>query len=141
MSDPAWALGRLDAEGAWIGMRAIDGGYQLVVRTDAGARLATPATDDDLLAAALAYFEEALPPAPTELEATHADIGAVMRWLAGRQTDPERRRLLSRALDAVDDGLAAEEVMARLAAALPAGLQSDPIGYLRARARRMLAGP
>jgi len=73
---------------------------------------------DDLLALALAYFEESLDEPPDALAATHGDIGALVRHVAEHERDAERRVLLEEAVDAVDDGLAADATIARLGRAL-----------------------
>jgi hypothetical protein len=83
-----------------------------------------------LLALAIAYFEEALEPAPDDLAATHADIAALVRHVAEVEGEPPRRRLLQEAVDAIDDGLAADVVIARLGAALDPAWSDDPTARL-----------
>jgi hypothetical protein len=71
-----------------------------------------------LAAAASAYFLASLDPPPPDLEATHADVAALVRSLAA---DPE-------AIDAIDDGLPGDAVALRLATLLPA--DADPVRLL-----------
>ena len=134
------AVGRLGADGPWIGFQPAGAGYRLVIGLDAELT-GSNADLDLLLALAIAYFTEALEAAPPELEATHADLSALVAHLAQQEPDPIRRKLLSEALDAIDDGLAGDAVASRLAAARPAGsAQVDPIELLRARTVE-LGGP
>jgi hypothetical protein len=118
----ACAIGRLGPDGPWIGFApTLDDAYALVVGDLPGGPRQVDADAGDLLALALAYFEESLDAPPDELAATHGDIGALVRHLAEREPDPARRRLLDEAVDAVDDGLAAEATIARLTRALGDG--------------------
>jgi hypothetical protein len=130
---PPCAVGRLGPRGPWIGFQPGAGGYRLAVEVD-GALRSSEADVDLLLALAIAYFTEALDEAPPDVEATQADLSALVAEVAQRETDPERRRLLREALDAIDDGLAGDAVASRLVAARPAGADSiDPIELLRMR--------
>lgn len=83
-----------------------------------------------LAAAALVFFLAALDDPPTELEATHADVADLVRSLAaettGSGTDAARE-----AVDAIDDGLAADAVALRLQRLLPPG--ADALVILRDR--------
>ena len=93
----------------------------------------------ELVALAILYFEEALEPPPPELEATQADLAELMRWMAS-QTDGNVRRLMREALDAIDDGLAGDSVVARLSEARAgfgpnAAEQADVIDLLETRMR------
>ena len=126
---------------AWIGLGARPDGFDLVVGRGPAIFAARPATRDDLLLAVLAYFSEGLEAPPAELEATHADVATVVRWLAEREPDAKRLGALRDAIDAIDDGLAVDEVMTRLAVALPPELRDDPSAALRERATRLLASP
>ena len=92
---------------------------------------------DDLLALASLYFEEALDPAPDELAATLGDIGSVVRHVAEHETDLDRRRVLGEAVDAVDDGLAADVTIARLRRALGDGV--DAAARIRDRVELLMA--
>jgi hypothetical protein len=118
----ACAVGRIGPDGPWVGFApTLDDGYALVVELPSGATRSAAASTDDLLVLALAYFEEALDPPPDELAATLSDIGALVRHVAERVGDPHRRQRLDEAVDAVDDGLAAEVTIARLGRALGDG--------------------
>ncbi|MCA1588229.1 MAG: hypothetical protein LC744_06170 [Chloroflexi bacterium] len=92
---------------------------------------------DLLLAIAIAYFEDALDPPPDDLAATHADIGSLVRHLAEAEADAARRRQLREAVDAIDDGLATDAVIARLAAAMRSPTASEPLGRLIERVREI----
>jgi hypothetical protein len=112
--DPAaCAIGRVSPDGPWGGSRQL------------------AATPDDLLALALAYFEESLDPPPDELAATHGDIGSLVRHLAEHEPTEGRRRLLDEAVDAVDDGLAADVTIGRLTRLL--GEEADASSRIRLR--------
>jgi hypothetical protein len=139
--DAVRAVGRWQPDGPWIGFQAADGGYRLCV--GAGDDLLSEETDADvLLALAIAYFEEALEAAPPDLEATHADLSELVRFVAARDTDPTRRARLAEAVDAIDDGLAGDAVASRLAACRrgTATEQADAVDLLVARATRLLEG-
>ena len=133
----ACAVGRLGAEGAWIGFApTLDDGYALVVGTDDAADADTPADPDDLIALAIAYFADELPEPPESLAATHGDIGALVRHVAERETDAGRVRHLGEAVDAVDDGLAADVVVGRLSRCL--ATDEEAVVRLRRRAAELL---
>jgi hypothetical protein len=135
MDAPACAVGRIGPGGPWVGFApTLDDGYALVVEGSAGSRRVA-ADADLLLSLAIAYFEDALDPPPDDLAATHADIGALVRHLAEAEVDVFRRRKLKEAVDAVDDGLAADAVIARLAAVLTGSAAGDPVARLLERAR------
>jgi hypothetical protein len=135
----ACAVGRVDAGGPWIGFApTLEDGYALVVGTDEVAAAAAPADRDDLIALALAYFADELPGPPEALAATHGDIGALVRHVAGGEPDVELARRLSEAVDAVDDGLAADVVVGRLTRCLTR--EEEPVVRLRRRAAELLAG-
>jgi hypothetical protein len=125
----ACAVGRLGRGGPWIGFApAIDDAYEIVLE-DARRLSASP---PDLLALAVLYFEDGLDEPPEEFAATHGDIGALVRHLADAPKTPDSLRApLAAAVDAIDDGLAADVVIARLQEALPPGL--DPRSHLAAR--------
>ena len=132
MDGVACAVGRLGPDGPWVGFApTLDDTYALVVGTLPGGQRQVVADPDDLLALALAYFEEALDPPPDELAATHGDIGALVRHLAEHATDETQRRLLREAVDAVDDGLAADATIATLSRALGDG--ADALVRIRRR--------
>ena len=135
MAEPSsCAVGRLGPDGAWIGFRRASAGYELVVglpghRAPAGA----PADSDLLIALAIAHFAEGLDAPPGEIAATHADIAELVRHLASVEPSSSGRHALELALDAIDDGLAADAVIGRLSAALPASVSSDPVALVRTR--------
>lgn len=132
---PACVVGRLGVDGPSLGfVPTLDDGYALVIGEGASSRR-TPASDDDLVALAIAYFEESLGDPPEALAATHGDIGTLVRHVAEHETDVVQRRRLSEAVDAIDDGQAAEVVMGRLAAAFGAG--GEALVHLR---RRVVGG-
>ena len=131
MDVPACAVGRLGPEGPWIGFApTLDDGYALTVASDAGTGR-IPAEPADLLALAIVYFEESLPEPPEELAATQGDIGTIVRHAAEAVPDPRRRAAYAEAVDAIDDGLAADVVIDRLARAFGDG--EDALPHLRRR--------
>ena len=117
------AVGGLAAAGGrWAGIELSGDGFHLVFGESEGeVRWRSTATGrrrmDELLTIALAYFQEALPPPSANLEATHADLGDLLRWLAAVETDASRERWLQEAVDAIDDGLPADVVIRRLSLA------------------------
>jgi hypothetical protein len=132
MDGTACAVGRLGPDGPWVGFApTLDDTYALVVGAVSGGPRQVAADADDLLALALAYFEESLDPPPDELAATHGDIGALVRNLAEHAPDEAHRRLLREAVDAIDDGLAADTTIARLSRALGDG--ADALVRIRRR--------
>lgn len=139
MTDIACAVGRITDDGRWIGFApTLDDRYALVVGGGGQRARTAPADPEDLVALAIAYFEEFLDEPPEELAATHGDIGALVRHVAEHEPDAERRRLLGEAVDAVDDGLSADAVVAALARCLPAGEEAG--ARLRRRAREVAGG-
>jgi len=146
LSAPAVAIGRLGAEGPWLGIVREEAGFRLAVAFPGSAAVTSRARGPhriaELLAAATAYFEEALDPPPPELEATQADLAALLSWIAGTETDTARRRLIGEALDAIDDGLAGDAVVARLSEVRrglgsDANEQADAIDLLAQRVREL----
>jgi hypothetical protein len=130
-------VGRLGPDGPWVGFApTVEDGYALVVGDDEATHQAAAGLDD-LLALAIAYFAEALEEPPEELAATHADIGSLVRHLGSAETDAARRRSLAEAIDAVDDGLAADVVVGRLTSCLE-GVE-DPVARLAWRAAEVRA--
>ena len=140
---PAVAVGRINPDDPWLGFVADGAGFHLarsrpgrmmVVSTSGGiSRL------DELLALAILYYEEALEDPPPEMEATQADLAELLGWMA-TEAAGAARRLLHEALDAIDDGLAGDSVVARLSEAR-AGFgpetdeQADAIDLLETRMR------
>ena len=137
MEAAACAVGRLGPDGPWLGFApTVDDGYALVV--DDGLRAARAAADaDDLLALAIAYFAEDMDEPPESLAATHGDIGGLVRHVAEHEPDPERRRRLDEAVDAIDDGLATDVVIARLGRCLTE--REEPSARLRRRALDLMS--
>lgn len=134
MTAEACAIGRIGPDGPWVGFaRGPAGEHLLAVGSASGVR-AAPVPADALLALAIAYFEDVLDPPPDELAATHADIGELVRALASREPDVDRRRTLEEAMDAIDDGLAADAVIRRLGAALRSADADEAVAGLTARA-------
>lgn len=138
VDQPPVALGNLGPGLDWVGIGSRPDGFVIVVGRGPAILASRPATPDDLLLAVLAYFGDALEAPPPELEATHGDMATVIRWLAEREPDARRHRTLREAVDAIDDGLAVDEVLTRLALALPHELRDDPVGALRERAARLV---
>jgi hypothetical protein len=132
----ATAVGRIGPDGPWVGFApSTEDGYALAVGAEPRT-VQVPAEWDDLLSLAIAYFEDALDPPPEDLAATHADIGNVVRHLAAVDEAADRSPSLREAVDAVDDGLAADVVVGRLTACLEGA--EDPIDRLRRRATELL---
>jgi hypothetical protein len=139
MGEPC-AIGRLDPDGPWVGFARSGDRYQLAVGGD-DELIAVDADDDLLLALAIVYFEDVLEDPPPSIEATHADVSELVRAVAGRAPDEPTRRLLSEAVDAIDDGLAEDEVIGRLVASRRAPKeQADPLGLLRERVAALRPG-
>lgn len=134
------AIGRLEADGPWIGFGYRAGACRLVVGAMDGIR--DEAADQDLLLAlAIVYFAEAVNEAPPDLEATQSDLSALVRHLVDAESDPGRRALLGEAVDAIDDGLAGDAVAETLEAARsPRGEAVDPVELLSMRVRKVAAG-
>lgn len=131
MDVPACAVGRLEEGGPWIGFApTLDDGYALTVGMADGTRQ-SPASPDDLVALAILYFEDAVIGPPEELAATLGDIGSVVRHAAERVDDPDARHRYDEAVDAIDDGLAADVVLSRLERALGEGVVAST--HLRRR--------
>jgi hypothetical protein len=137
--ESARAIGRLEADGPWIGFGYRAGLPRFVVGLADGLR--DGAGDRDLLLTlAIAYFAEAVSDAPPDLEATQADLSALVRHLLGAERDRARRALLSEAIDAIDDGLAGDAVAQKLDTARSAqGDAVDPVELLSRKVRQMAA--
>ena len=139
MEVPPCAVGRLDPTGPWIGFAPImDDGYALTIASTSGMQRAA-AEPVDLLALAVLYFEDAGEAPPEELAATHGDIGAIVRHAAERIDDAARRQAAAEAVDAIDDGLAADVVLERLERAIGDGAVA--LDHLRRRAEQVGGGP
>jgi len=117
---PLVAIGRIGARGQWVGFVRDAAGFHLAVAQPGEATAVSPARGAnriaELLAVAIVYFEEALDAPPPELEATQADLAELLAWMA-TETDTGRNQLVREALDAIDDGLAGDAVVARLSEA------------------------
>jgi hypothetical protein len=143
----AVAIGLLTPGGAWVGFIRAGGGFRLAFSAADGAptssRVEGSARRAELLAVALAYYEEALDAPPQELEATQADLAELVRWLTYREVDPRRHALLQEAVDAIDDGLAGDVVVARLTRAARTATetdeQADPVDLLVSRYEVLVA--
>ena len=133
------AIGRIRPGGPWIGFQSSASGYRLLVGSESAVR-SRQADADLLLALAIAYFEEAFDDPPSGLEATHADMSELVRHAAALEEDAERRRLLTEAVDAIDDGLAGDAVVNRLGAARTPtpDEQADPVDLLVMLAEELL---
>jgi len=141
-------VGYLAAPGPWVGFAHDADGYRLAFgETQAADTAAAQWVSDaegaarltELLTVAIVYYGEMLEGPPPSLEATQADLAELVRWLGMEETDLRRRLRLSEALDAIDDGLAGEVVVARLSGVLAlAGSpktdeQADPLDLLVSR--------
>jgi len=138
--DAPRAIGRLEPGGPWIGFDR-PGAYRFIVGADRGM-LAAPADPGLLIALAIAHFAEAFEGAPPDLEATQADLSALVTHLLHAAVDPRERAPLAEALDAIDDGLAGDAVAGLLAAARLAVVDGehlvDPVELLVSRAEELL---
>jgi hypothetical protein len=131
------AIGRLGADGPWIGFGYRAGVPHLVVG-GADEIHDAPADRDLLLALAIAHFAQAFDEAPPDFEATQSDLSALVRYLMGTDAETGRRALLGEAMDAIDDGLAGDAVAEKLAAARsPATASVDPVELLLVEARQL----
>ncbi len=113
------ALGRLEADpgSPWVGLARDARGYALVRGDATGVRRLATTTRRDLYAAALAFVTEGLADPPPELEATPADLAGLLAWLRDSAPTPADAALVQEALDALDDGLAEDVLVHRLALA------------------------
>jgi len=134
------SIGRLEPDGAWIGFDHPGDRYRFIL-VAGDQQLVVVADTDLLLALAIAHYTEAFSGGPPDLEATQADLSALVGQLVREAPDARQRALLTEALDAIDDGLAGDAVASRLAAARVAGsAQADPVELLLARAEELLRG-
>ncbi len=136
------AVGRLTAGGAWVGLYRSADRWDLVFGDPDGSvpsdPLAARPDRQGLVAAAIAYFSEALADPPVAYEATQADLAELIRWLAETEPDAQAAARLREALDAVDDGLPGDTVASRLVA-VKENEQIDPIDLLVQLHRARLA--
>lgn len=135
-----FAIGRLEAGGAWVGLARAEEAYRLIFGTDASAEVSVPASRAELLAVAIGYFEESVDDAPPELEATHHDIAQLLRWLRGT-AEPAHGRLLLDVVEGIDDGVAGDVMVQRLSRAYDAcrtaNEQAAPLDLLVERYRAL----
>ncbi len=116
-----------------MGFGSTPAGYRLRSGDGISVRPHRSASREVLVAAAIAYFEESLSDAPVGLEATQSDLAGLLAWLRLTATDPGELRLLVRACDAIDDGLAGDAVALTLRAVLEDLMpdeQADPVDLL-----------
>ena len=137
--EAARAIGRLEADGPWIGLGYRGGAFRVVMEASDGLRDA--AADPDLiLALAIAHFAGALDEPPSDLEPTQSDLSALVRHLADAEPHPGRRAILGEALDAIDDGLAGDAVAEKLGAARSGRDDAvDPVELLSSVAQEIAA--
>jgi hypothetical protein len=134
------AIGRLEADGPWIGFGYRAGAPHVVVGATDWLR-DEPADQDLILALAIAYFAGAVAEAPPDLEATQSDLSALVRHLIDAEEDSARRALLGEAMDAIDDGLAGDAVAEKLEAARSDRVEGvDPVELLSMKARQIAVG-
>ena len=132
------AIGRMGADGPWIGFGYRAGACHLVIGDVVGMR-DIPADRELVLALAIAHFAEAFDEAPPDIEATQSDLSALVRQVVGAEADPRLRAALDEAMDAIDDGLAGDAVAEKLAAARsPATASVDSVELLLAQARQLV---
>lgn len=134
------AIGALPGGGGgWAGIDHTGDGFHLVYG-EGDLRWSSTASGrkraDELLAVAVAYFQESLPPPSANLEATQADLGDILRWLAHIETDAARERWLHEAVDAIDDGLPADVVIRRLSLARSGSDSAEQADVVDLLARR-----
>ena len=134
------AVGRLEADGPWIGFGYRAGAPHIVVGAANWLR-DEPADQDLMLALAIVYFAGAVAEAPPDLEATQLDLSGLVRHLIGTEADPARRATLGEAMDAIDDGLAGDAVAEKLEAARTDRIDAvDPVEVLSMKAREIAVG-
>lgn len=124
------AIGRLEVDGPWVGLSRDADGYRIAFGRPDASVLVTDASRPELLALAIAFFEDRLDDAPPDLEATQGDIGDVCRWLAQSESRTSIRALLQEAVDAIDDGLAMDATVLRLGDALRAQTGDEQVDVL-----------
>ncbi len=139
---PVRAFGRLRPDGPWVGFEPGPGGYRLVVGWPDGTIRADRTEDpteirDGLVAGAIGFYLATFDDPPVELEATQADLGALVGHLVAHDRDPGWVTEATEALDAIDDGLAGDAVALRLQRLLPRG--SDALEILHRRAASLSA--
>jgi hypothetical protein len=140
---PVRVVGRLGPAQPYVGFIQADDGCAVVVGSPATEWRRDPTEDATqrragLVCLAIAFFLESLTDPPPELEATHADVAGMMRSLAANGSEAGHAAALAEALDAIDDGLAADAVVLLLQRLLPPDL--DAVATLRQRAEVLTRG-
>jgi hypothetical protein len=133
------AIGRIDQDGAWVGLSADDGTYRLAFGRPGGRVEVVDASPMELLAVAMAYFEDALDDPPPDLDATQGDMAQLCRWLRAREPDAAAAALLGQAIDAIDDGLAVDVTVSRLGDVLRALTRNEQVEAVDLLVRRYRA--
>jgi hypothetical protein len=133
------AIGRIDQDGAWVGLNADHGGYRLAFGRPGGSIEIVDASPVELLAVAVAYFEDALDDPPPDLDATQGDMAQLCRWLQAREPDAAAAALLGQAIDAIDDGLAVDVTVSRLGDVLRALTRNEQVEAVDLLVRRYRA--
>jgi hypothetical protein len=133
------AIGRIDEDGAWVGLNADHGGYRLAFGRPGGSIEIVDASPVELLAVAMAYFEDALDDPPPDLDATQGDMAQLCRWLQAREPDAAAAALLGQAIDAIDDGLAVDVTVSRLGDVLRALTRNEQVEAVDLLVRRYRA--
>jgi len=138
------SIGRLQPNGAWIGFDHAGGVYRFIVVRE-GEALASGADADLLIALAIGYYTEAFGGGPPDLEATPADLSALVRHLIEQASSSRQSALLTVALDAIDDGLPGDAVAGLLQAARSGRGEmndraepADPVELIVARASELM---
>jgi hypothetical protein len=135
-----------DVVQAAIGFSREPDGYRVVAWAPDGSVHASPLGGQgrlrELLACAIAHYEEALLPPPPEWEATQEDLRGLVAWLRDA-VGPSARGHLVLALDAIDDGLPGDAVVALLVAAAraEAAAGDDVLGLLAERYAAIVPRP
>ena len=135
----ACAVGRLGADGPWVGFApTLDDGYALVVGGADGGRAerprggGRPARAGDRLLRGRRW-----PSRPRSWRRRTATSARSCATSPSCEDEPTRRRRLGEAVDAVDDGLAADVVVGRLSLCLEGG--EEPVARLARRSAELLA--
>jgi len=108
--------------GAIVGFGRDAAGCRLAVGQTAESMAVDPRAPleqrGELIALAMAHFEEQLDEAATGEGATHQDLAELVRWLAESDPDQGWARRANLVLDAIEDGLPGDAVALSLAALL-----------------------
>lgn len=118
MADAICVVGRIPGDRRWLGLARGADGYELVVGGGDGQEERIAGDRRGLLCVAIAHFLAALDEVTNEREATQQDLAELVEWLLVTEDRPAPRALLRDALDAIEDGLAVDVVVARLETAL-----------------------